>query len=304
MIRVSAPAKLNLYLRVLGERPDGYHELETVFERIDLADELTFKRKSKGLFFSCDDQELEADKGNLVLKAARLLQETVGTSQGARIHLRKRIPIAAGLGGGSSDAASTLLGLNELWQLHLEPSALLQLGARLGSDVPFFLSPTAFAIGRGRGELCEPVPQAGRLVHILVVPEARLSSRDVYEGLQQRADSEAQFGLTASEASITIVVHALSNGSLSELATGLWNDLEPEAIRRCPISALIQLRLQEYKCLGTLVSGSGPAVFGLCHDLAHAQDVAAALRDHAGLSWRIEVVQTMHPTGSMVMSPA
>ena len=180
MLCLRAPAKINLYLRVLGKRPDGYHELETVFERVDLADELAFEA-SRELALTCDDPSLPCGEDNLVLRAARLLQQATGCGAGARIHLTKRIPIAAGLGGGSSDAAAAMVGLNQLWNLWLESSHLMELGASLGSDVPFFLAPTAFAVGRGRGEQCEPLPPEPPLVHVLVVPPERLSTREVYK---------------------------------------------------------------------------------------------------------------------------
>ena len=295
-----APAKLNLYLRVLGRRPDGYHELETLFERIDLADELAFEPAARELSLTGDDPTLSSGPENLVLRAARALRQATRTSRGARIHLTKRIPIAAGLGGGSSDAAAALLGLNELWRLGLGQAELVRLAGELGADVPFFLSEATFAVGRGRGDRCEPVACVRSLAHVLVVPGERLSTKEIYEA--------SQFDLTAPKPSITMVVHALRNGSLSELADGLWNDLEPEAIRRCPPSALILSHLRDLGCLGTRLSGSGPSVFGLCRDAPHAQEVAARLhglvlgRSVAGPTWRVEIVQTESP--SLVVTPS
>lgn len=287
---VRAPAKLNLFLRVLGRRPDGYHELETVFERIDLSDELTFEPAAQ-LSLSCDEASLSCGEENLILKAARALQQETRTAHGARIRLVKRVPIAAGLGGGSSDAAAALQGLNRLWQLGLDQARLSALGARLGSDVPFFLQPDAFALGRGRGEVLEPVDAAQELSHVLVVPDARLSTREMYEGLARAR--EQGIGLTATSPSSTMLLHALRNGSLGELAAGIWNDLGPEAIRRCPSISLIEHELRELECLGAQVSGSGPSMFGLCRDSAHAQQVAAQLRTRiAATPWRISVVHT------------
>ena len=294
MLRLRAPAKLNLYLRVLGQRPDGYHEIETLFERIDLADELVFE-PAKTVSLTCSDRSLSCGEDNLVLRAARALQQLTGTTPGARLHLTKRIPIAAGLGGGSSDAAATLLGLNDLWNLGLERGRLLALAAGLGSDVPFFLSDAPFAIGRGRGERCEPVAAGRSLAHVLVVPDAPLSTKAVYEG--------AQFNLTAPKPSITMMAHALTNGpALAGLATGLWNDLQPEAIRRCPVIPALLVQLRDRGCLGVSLSGSGPSVFGLCRDLPHAQDVAARLRSECAPSWRVEIIQTDSP--SLVGSPS
>ncbi|MBI4341972.1 MAG: 4-(cytidine 5'-diphospho)-2-C-methyl-D-erythritol kinase [Candidatus Omnitrophica bacterium] len=283
MFRLQAPAKLNLYLRILGKRVDGFHELETVFERLDLVDELTFDASPRGLELTCTDPALSCGEDNLVVKAARLLQQVTGTSQGARIHLTKRIPVAAGLGGGSSDAATTLNGLNRLWGIGFDQPSLLQLAAELGSDIAFFLTGSPFAIGRGRGERCEPVGASCVLAQVLVVPAERLSTKTVY--------ASAQFDLTASKPSSTMIVHALHNGSLGELAQGLWNDLEPEAIRRCPVISVIQSRLRDLGCLGVCVSGSGTSVFGLCADAARAREIAQRLRQES-VPWRIEIIHT------------
>ena len=295
LLRLRAPAKLNLYLRVLGRRPDGYHEIETVFERIDLADELTFELHPSEVRLTCSDSSLSCGEDNLILQAARLLEREAGVSAGARLHLEKRIPVSAGLGGGSSDAAAALLGLNRLWDLGLDRDRLIELAARLGSDVPFFLSPEPFAAGRGRGERCEPLGVSARLAHVLVVPPERLSTKEVYAG--------AHFNLTARTPSITIVTHALRNGpAMAGLADGLWNDLEPEAILRCPVIATIQAHLREQGCLGVLVSGSGSSVFGLCADGTQAHEAAARIRGFAPGEWRVEIVHTEHP--SRIVTPA
>jgi len=289
LVRLLAPAKLNLYLRVLGRRPDGYHELETLFERIDLADELTFEAQPHALRVICNDPSLPCDDTNLVLTAARLLQAATRTTQGATIHLTKRIPIAAGLGGGSSDAATTLVGLNRLWHLGWSTAQLRELACQVGSDVPFFLEEAVFAIGRGRGELLEPVRDGRALVHVFVTPNIRLSTKEIF--------SQAHFPLTAPWASISMVLHALRNGSLGELAKGLYNDLQPEAIRRCPVITEIQSRLRMAGCIGTLISGSGPTVFGLCQDATQAMAIAKQLRAIGSSDWRIGVVQTQAPRG-------
>lgn len=289
MIRLRAPAKLNLYLRVLGRRPDGYHELETLVERIDLADELTFTPQARGLTVTCDDPTLDCGPSNLVTKAASLLQQTFRVSDGAAIHLAKRIPIAAGLGGGSSDAAATLLGLTRLWNLRRSPEQLMELAAQVGSDAPLFLSiHSPFVVGRGRGERCEPL--AGPfppLWHVLVVPPERLSTKEIYDGFDRR-----ERVLTEPAASLSMCLHALRNGSLGELAKGLFNDLEPEAIRRCPVITEIRTHLRTSGCPGVSVSGSGSAVFGLCEDAEHARRAAATLSSSAPAEWRIHLVRT------------
>jgi 4-diphosphocytidyl-2-C-methyl-D-erythritol kinase len=284
MLRVQAPAKLNLYLRVVGKRADGFHELETLFERIDLCDELQLELQPRQLQLTCSDPTLSCGEENLVLKAARALQQLTNTDQGAQLHLIKRIPIAAGLGGGSSDAAAALLGLNALWALGLDQQTLVKVAAQLGSDVPFFLWDVPFAVGRGRGEQGEPVTSEAQLAHILVTPDAQLATKEVYAG--------SRFDLTGTGASLSIALHALRNGSLGELVSGLRNDLAPEAIRRCPVIAAVQSLLRESGCLGVLLSGSGPSVFGLCRDLAHAHAVQAQVARRAPPAWRLSVVTT------------
>lgn len=297
MLRLLAPAKVNLVLRVLGKRPDGYHELETLFERIDLADELTFSPQPSGLTLTCDNSSLSCGEDNLILKAARLLQNTFHMHQGASIHLMKRIPIAAGLGGGSSDAATALMGLSQIWNLRVPAERLVALAAQLGSDVPFFLLPQPFAIGTGRGERLEPLPEPHpTLWHVVVTPKVTLSTPEVYAGFDaQKSAERSRMGLTAAGGSITITTHALRNGpDMSGLAKGLGNDLEPEAIRRCPVIHDIRILLRKGGCIATSTSGSGPSVFGLCHDAAAAHAAASSIRTHGKPEWFVAVTKTNH----------
>ncbi len=300
VLRLQAPAKLNLYLRVIGRRPDGYHELETLFERIDLADLLTFAPQASGITLACDDLSavpgtaqagpgLSCGEDNLVTRAAHLLRRACGVTQGAAIHLTKRIPIAAGLGGGSSDAATTLVGLNQLWNTRRSVSQLCELAAQVGSDVPFFLHQHPFAIGRGRGERCELLPgPLPTLWHVVVTPPVHLSTPEIYAGFDEHKSV-----LTDVPPSITMTVHALRNGpALAGLAKGLYNDLEPAAIRRCPVIGDIRALLLEGACQGALTSGSGPSVFGLCQDRSHAEQVAHAIRRRGASAWAVHIVRT------------
>lgn len=294
-IRLFAPAKLNLYLRVIGRRPDGYHDLETLFEQIDLADEIALTPQPKGITVSCDDPTLDCGPENLATKAALLLQQTSGIVQGVAIHITKRIPISSGLGGGSSDAATVLLGLNQLWGLQLTTQQLHAFASQLGSDVPFFIEQVAFAIGRGRGDACESLGHnLPTLWHVLVAPKMRLSTQAVYDGFDaSRAGRSRESGLTGPAPSLTMCLHALRNGSLGELAEGLLNDLQPEAIRRCPVLTDLHQQLRACGSLGTLTSGSGPSVFGLCRDRSHAQDCLRAF-DRSGLQLQlIQIVSTL-----------
>ncbi len=282
-----APAKLNLYLRVVGRRPDGYHELETLFERIDLADELTFAARPSGLTLTChcEGTPLGTGPDNLVLRAARALQEAAGVTQGAAIHLRKRIPVAAGLGGGSSDAATTLLGLNACWDVRWPVERLLPLGRALGADVPFFLYNTRFAVGRGRGDVCEPVavPDALVLWHVLAVPNEPLLTRDVFAALT--------LPLTPSGPSLTMCLQSLLDGRLPRLAETLHNTLELPASQRCPRINTLTARLRQGGALAVAVSGSGPSVFGLVASEAEARHLAERVASTDG-AWRVFVCRT------------
>lgn len=291
MLRLIAPAKLNLTLRVLGKRPDGYHELETLFERIDLCDELTFSPAPHNLSLTCD--RMSCGEDNLVMKAARLLQREAEMKRGAAIHLVKRIPVAAGIGGGSSDAAATLRGLNQLWKLGMSVERLKELGMELGSDVPVFLEDAPFVIGRDRGDRGERLDGIEVTIwHVLVVPRQRLSTADIFDAFDARVGESS---LTAVPSSINIATHALRNGSLAELAKGLHNDLQPEAIRRCPVIADILSCLKELGCLASCVSGSGSAVFGLCDGADSAQTIADSIRPRAPEFGDAHVVRTWMP---------
>jgi 4-diphosphocytidyl-2-C-methyl-D-erythritol kinase len=186
-LRVLAPAKVNLFLEVLGKRPDGYHEIATLMMAIDLTDVLDLSPSEDGsLSLTCDEPDLSTGPDNLVLKAALRLRAKTGTMSGATIRLTKRIPWAAGLGGGSSDAAATLKGLNELWKLGLSREELSAIGAELGSDVPFFLNGNA-AWCTGRGEIIEPVAIGRPLDLVLVKPPEALATAEVYRHVRMPA---------------------------------------------------------------------------------------------------------------------
>lgn len=284
-LTLCAHAKVNLYLRVLGKRPDSYHTIETLFERIDLADELVFTAQPNGLALTCDDPVLSTGPDNLVLRAARLLQESAGVAQGAALHLRKRIPVAAGLGGGSSDAATALLGLHELWGLRWPVERLVPLARRLGADVPFFLTGARFAVGKERGDVCTPVdaPEALTLWHVLAVPREPLLTREVFAGLN--------LSLTPSEPTLTMCLHALLDGRLPRLAESLHNTLELPARQRCPRIASLKGLLQQGGAIAVSLSGSGPSVFGLVASEADARRLAARVASPDD-SWRVFVCRT------------
>jgi len=271
-VHVLAPAKINLWLEVFGKRPDGYHEIETLILAVDLCDELAFALDDSGLLtLTCSEAELSTGDDNLVRKAARLLQARTGCNQGARIHLEKRIPWAAGLGGGSSDAAAALAGLNELWELRLPAEQLAALGAELGSDVPFFFH-TPAARCRGRGEVVEPVEAGRALDLVLVKPPMGLSTAEVYRELGMRQSGEA--GIPIPEA----VLAALKSGDVESLARSLHNRLQEPAMKLCPPVQELYRRMKAAGAAGCLMSGSGSCLFALCRNQREAEQVIDDLR--------------------------
>jgi 4-diphosphocytidyl-2-C-methyl-D-erythritol kinase len=179
ILRGEAFAKTNLRLDVLGKRADGFHEIDTILQTIDLADRLEVSDAPEGVVLECSDPTVPADARNLVVRAAEALRGRYGVSAGARIRLEKNIPAGGGLGGGSSDAAVALLLLSRLWEISADVAALSAIGAGLGSDVPFFFT-GGTARGRGRGEIVEPLPDAPARAFVLVIPPFSISTADVY----------------------------------------------------------------------------------------------------------------------------
>lgn len=261
-LTIIAPAKVNLYLKVLGRRPDGYHELESVMQKLTLADELSFFPRAEGISLACSDPALPGGEENLVWRAARLFLDFTGISGGVRIRLEKRIPVAAGLGGGSSDAAAVLVALDRLFGAGLGEEQLADLGLRLGADVPFFVRPASAALARGIGERLAPVVglTAGRL--LLVNPGFAVSTRWVYENLA--LTSKGNPYILAPESG------ALNNGNSGpesldfHIAPGpcFVNDLETVTIGRHPVIGEIKQSLLDFGARVALMSGSGPTVFG------------------------------------------
>ncbi|MBU1275623.1 MAG: 4-(cytidine 5'-diphospho)-2-C-methyl-D-erythritol kinase [Proteobacteria bacterium] len=264
-LTIQAPAKVNLLLRVLGLRPDGYHELATLMQPLDLADTLTVRLGAPGLSLICGRPEL-AGQDNLVLAAARAYYAALGREPAAAFELIKRIPVAAGLGGGSSDAAAALLALNALHQGALEPSHLARLAAGLGADVPFFLAGcTAWCTGIG--QRVAPWPDFPSLHFVLINPGFALSTAHVYQ--------QFDFYWTNPPEPIRIRRPLRKARSFGPL---LANDLEEVSLREYPILGHIKEALRKAGAEGCLMSGSGPTVFGVFADATQAGTAAQRLR--------------------------
>jgi 4-diphosphocytidyl-2-C-methyl-D-erythritol kinase len=268
-LELQSPAKINLFLEVLGKRPDGYHALETVMLRTDFCDTLTFDRLDQPVIeFTCTDASLPTDDKNLVVRAARLLQAEFAPGQGARIHLAKQIPHGAGLGGGSSNAATTVMGLNQLWELGLTTDQMSAIGARLGSDVPFFFYGPA-ALCQGRGEIVTTLNLTGSLNFVLFCPTVHCSTAEVFRRVQRVGPPK----------DAAAVIAALETGSPTALAGELFNRLQDATELFKPELARVPelMMLNQPAILATLMTGSGSAYFGLCQNRADAQAAAAKL---------------------------
>jgi 4-diphosphocytidyl-2-C-methyl-D-erythritol kinase len=269
---VWAPAKVNLYLEVLGKRPDGYHDIASVMVAVSLYDTLVFKEESSGaVSLGCDKPGLSTGADNLVLRAAALLRQRTGCGRGARVQLTKRIPLAAGLAGGSSDAAATLAGLSRLWRLGLSDAELAALAGELGSDVAFFFA-TPAAWCTGRGEKVTPLALGRTLLFVLVCPPVGLATADVY-----RTVAVPQEPQTGEE-----MRRALAQGDVEEVGRRLHNRLQPAAERLCRAITEGQALLASLGPAGQRMSGSGTSLFALCRNGGEAARVASALRG----AWR------------------
>jgi 4-diphosphocytidyl-2-C-methyl-D-erythritol kinase len=275
-VEALAPAKLNLFLEVLGRRPDGYHEIESLMVAVSLYDSLTFTDDPSGeLSLRCNEPTLPVGSDNLVVIAADRLRKSASSLRGARIVLNKAIPAQAGLAGGSSDAAATLAALDRLWDLQTPPDRLQALAAEIGSDVAFFTHAPA-AVCRGRGERVQPVSLKDSYHFVLVCPPAGLSTADVYRRVVPPQRPRP----------IGPALDALSGGKLTDLGGSLFNRLQPVAEAMRPDLIRVRDALASLGPLldGSLMSGSGSAYFGLCPN-SDAARRAAEILEPLGLGW-------------------
>jgi len=268
-MNLSAPAKINLSLSILGKRPDGFHEIESLMVPISLADTLTLEANDEpGIAFTCSDTSLPCDDSNLVVRAARRFFETAPLEPAVRIHLAKAIPHGAGLGGGSSDAATTLTGLNQFFGLPLAPEALHALAAELGSDVPFFLAGGA-AVCRGRGERVEPVPFPHQLPLLLIKPGFGVPTPWAYSRWRDALEIPG----------ISYAPQLFSWGRLV-------NDLErPVFEKHLFLAILKRWLLEQPETTGALMSGSGSTCFAVLRDAADGPALEARAREAFGAAW-------------------
>jgi len=278
---VDTPAKLNLFLEILAKRSDGFHELETLMVSVGIYDTLTFTEDDSdrirlrqvpagpsAITLGTACEEIPSGVDNLIVRAAELLRDHAGIGRGICIDLRKRIPVSAGLAGGSSNAAATLWALNRFWNLGLSAAQLGELASQLGSDVNFFLCGAEAAVCHGRGEIVSPLSLPASLHFVVVRPQSGLATATVFRHCHP----------SAARRDVRPLIESLREGRLGRAAGSLYNALQTTAEQLSFDVVTLKDRFSQLPVLGHLMSGSGTAYFGLCANKCHAQLVAARLR--------------------------
>jgi 4-diphosphocytidyl-2-C-methyl-D-erythritol kinase len=276
---VSAAAKVNLALEVLSRRADGYHEIATVMQAVDLSDRLVLEDAS-AIEVSTSAPGVPTDEGNLAFRAAARLREAAKVERGVRITLDKRIPVAAGLGGGSTDAAAVLTGLNRLWSLRWPVERLAEVAVGIGMDVPFFLRGGA-ALGTGRGERLAPL-RSSVLALVLVNPRFPVSTAETYGRMTPAMYSDG--------GRARAMAGALASHAAGRVAASLYNGLELAARTLYPQIEQMEAALTAAGALGAMMSGSGPTVFGVARSWEHARQIRTRV---ARGSWECWAVRTL-----------
>ena len=273
---VPAFAKINLSLRVLGKRDDGYHEIDTVLQTVSLHDTLTFERTNDRIRLWCDDRSVPPDKTNLVWRAAAALRERYSITDGVKIRLEKRTPAEAGLGGGSSDAAATLIALAYLWKIEVSAADLMQAAENLGSDVPFFLYGGP-ARASGRGNVIEPLADSPQKHLLIIKPKAGIPTAKAYLSLNRAA-------LTSSDSKPILLRSQASEFSASIDLNALHNDFEPVVCQLEPEIERAKVALLNSGARAAMLSGSGSAVFGIFENQDAQERAIQAIELETG--WR------------------
>jgi 4-diphosphocytidyl-2-C-methyl-D-erythritol kinase len=271
--------KVNLLLNILGRRDDGFHELETLMQPVPLHDQLQFGRIGQGIELTCSEPSLPTDQGNLVHRAASMFLKAAGNGCGVKIHLEKNLPLAAGIGAGSANAAVTLRGLNELWNNFLSDDELCKLAAELGSDVPFFLTDSP-GLAHGRGEQVEllaPFPALKDIAILLVNSGFGVSTPWAYRELSNYPDA-----LDGRPGRAQALADALKGGNLSASAEFFYNSLEQPVFKKYPVLPVIRDFLNDNGAIVARMSGSGATLFALLHDRAEAENLRAKYHEKFG----------------------
>lgn len=281
-----AYAKINLGVDVLRRRADGYHEVKMVMQTVGIFDTLTFQKRAgkepfPDILLSVDSQELSGDKSNLIYRAAELIMETYGVKEGVDIILNKNIPIAAGMAGGSSDAAAVFHGLNELFGLSMSLEDMQKLGIKIGADVPYCIM-GGTALSEGIGEILTPIAAPPKAYLLIAKPDINVSTKYVYENLH--ADTLKE------HPDIDGMVEALQEGSLKGITDRMGNVLETVTIKKYPVIRQIKETMVIQGAENALMSGSGPTVFGIYRDKERAREAFKTV-GKTGLAKQIYVTE-------------
>ncbi len=278
-----SPCKVNLLLNILGKRADGFHKLETVMHPVPVYDRIAFQRGGSAIQITCTEPSLPTDSRNLVYRAAEAFLKNAKINEGIGLHLEKRIPVAAGLGGGSGNAATTLLGLNELFENPLSATQLHAIAASLGSDIPFFLQDKP-ALATGRGEEIQPLEFFTALrgtALLLVHPGFGIATAWAYQQLARFPEA-----LNGRPGRAQQLVSVLQTADLKTAAAEFYNSLEAPALEKYPLLALFQEFLRENGAAGVLMSGSGSSTFAIVQNQTAAQEVAEKFKAKFGtMNW-------------------
>jgi len=294
-IFLKSPAKINLYLGILGKRKDSFHEIVTIFEKISLSDEIKIISTNSGRIIVKSNKFICPPEKNIAFKAANLIFSNYNIKSGLEIDIVKKIPIGSGLGGGSSNAAAVICGLNKLYKLKLSQSEMLKLAATLGSDVPFFICNSTFAAGTGRGEKIESIPSNIRLWHVLLFPGFSMSTKDIYSSCNINKIPLKR--LTAINEDVKILTLNLKNGNLAFVMKNLYNDLEKVAVKKYNKIAYFMRLLKKCGIEKPLLTGSGSVIFGTIKTRKEATKVdnklRETLRDSGKRQWNTYIVHTL-----------
>ena len=264
-VEQQSPAKINLFLDVLGKRDDGYHDIVTIFEKIDLCDKIQLSESGQGIEITSNVEGLASDEANLAYRACSLLKESYGISNGVKIHIEKNIPIAAGLGGGSSNAAATLKGLNELWRLGIKDEELYDIGKKLGADAPFFIFNHSFALGRGRGDEINPIKTDLEMWHVIITPPVPVPTREIY--------ANSNLNLTEIRPDVRILLRAIENKCFEEIKKYLHNTLEHIVAKKVTDISRAKDFIKNKGFDAVCVTGSGPTIFVLTNGRKEAENL-------------------------------
>lgn len=279
-----AAAKINLAIDVLRKRPDGYHDVSMIMQSVALYDTITVRALKGDIRITSNSDKIPVDKTNIVYKAAEYLKMKYNVKEGVHINIEKTIPVAAGLAGGSADAALTLKLLNKAWDLRMSKNEILEAGKKLGSDVPFCIQ-GGTALAEGLGEKLTPLQGVPDCLILLAKPSAGISTKEVYEGLKLEE--------VKTRPNIKDMIRCIDGKDLEGIADNMCNVLETVTVKKCPQIQELKEKLVEYGALGSMMSGSGPTVFGIFKDNSSAYNAYDHIRDMVS---EVFVVKTINQT--------